>query len=401
MFQRPLKRGKKSKKKKFATPSLLTDEQDMELQSLLKDLPEKDPPEIAAAVSDPLVAEALIEKLPLDDARTVAVVQQLRANFSQKKVQKAVKKIVFKLKAKGISVPAADTADNAPILTRPAQKETAVARLGPVDGYGDRGVFVALPQAYKGFEVGMGVVSNERGIEYFVAGGFSKKKTFEALDLFGGNFESMIDVSLGHAAGVLEEAYNMSREVSAEAVSEYLNLRPQLIEKVELPTSPPIYDELQEAGIDELVISGSQMERLFDHPLMRFWLMDQEEIEPLMEELEAVEHSPIVLSEAQETDRIRKMKDEWLTRHYPEWRRKALKNRLEEMAYFFLRKEEKDYTPLAVAAARSLETNSRLLQSDSVPHFMLQRSLEAYASVRDEGDSDESSNNSSSGLILP
>jgi hypothetical protein len=395
-----MKRGKKSKKKKPAAASVLTEEQDRHLRSLLKDLPEKDPAEIVASISDPRVAEALIEKLPLEDPQAVALIQALRANFSQKKVQKAIKTVVFKLKSKGVSVPAAETADKAPILTRPAQKETAVARLGPVDGHGNRGVFLALPHAYKGFEVGTGVVNNESGIGYFVAGGYSKKKMHEVLDLFAGHFEKLIDVSLGHAASVLEEAYNVSRDAPAEAVSEYLTLRPQLIEKIELPSSPPIYDQLKESEIADPLTSGSQMEKLFDHPLMRFWFMDREEIEPLGKEMAAVEDSPIVLSEAQETDRKQAMQKEWLTRQYPEWRRKALKNRLEEMAYFFLKTEEKDYALLAAAAARSLEAKSRLVQTDSVLHFMLERSLVAYSNVREEGNSDEIADNSPD-LILP
>lgn len=367
---------KQKKKKPPRQHSRTSPEEDALVEALLADYKDLPPEQTAERAAKPSVAAALIERLPLEAPETPPLLVALSRAFPEKNVQKAIRRTLFKLKQRGGDLPDIPTNASAAPVSRPAGQEEPLSYVGPVDGSGSRPVFVALPQAPKGFFVGIGIVGDEEGIIHFHAGPYSKKRMKELesqiMEETGG--AAMIPTSLSHAAAVLEQGYQRSKEKAARVPPDYLSLRPLLQEKAPPLERAAVYDLMTEDEIPAGPLTSSQTEKLFDHELMQSWVVDPDRAKPLIEEMMRVQESPIFLTEAQKLDRIRDLQEKWIEENYPPPQRLRLRQRLEEMAFIFYKREERDYSVLALKAAQSLHEDASL-KTDEILLYLLQRSL--------------------------
>ena len=371
-------RGKKPKKKKPSASLQLTPEEEALVHAQLTHFKAFTPIAIAEKIQKPVVAEALVESLPSDDPAVVAVLKSLYQKFEQKDVRKAIKKATFKLRQKGISV--ADFEEDGRGILSPkgfAEEGDAKAYLGSIDTNGSRAVFLAVPRIPKGFDVGIGVISDELGMIQFHYGIYSKKRMKDLKTRFREEIgiSAMVEVSLSHVATVLEKAYGVNRDASGKTPPDYLSLRPWILENVELLERPVIYEHLNEPEGPEDLITDSQIDKLFGHELMAGWFIEPEGLKSLAEQILQVENSPILLSETQKGARIDSLKDDFLKEHYPASRREILRNRLEEMAYVFFKRDEAEYARLSLAGSLTLKEPDRFLQTNPILSFLLERSL--------------------------
>ena len=397
-------RGKKPVKRKPPRVQALTPQEETALASLLHEFRHLPPQEIAVKISSPAVAEALVLRLPVDDPATIPLVQALRQAFSHKPVQKAIRKTIFKLRQKGLSVPDNGGAKNGTKISMRPEGEEPMAYLGSIDPEGNRALFLALPQVPKGFNVGIGLINDESGILDFQMGLYSKKrmKELETHFLAEDGPISMVEASLPHVATVLERAYNTSKEASVKIPSDYLTLRPWLLENVSLLDQAPIYDHIPKTTVSQETLTDSQIEKLFSHPLMTFWIISPEKIGPLLQEVLKAEDSPILLSETQKAERVNAIKEKAVKELYPESERDILRRRLEEMAYIFFKRDESEYAKLSLMAAESLEAKDLILRANPVLSFLLERSVELrLAAGQEAGTSPQGGEQKASRIILP
>lgn len=397
-----MSKKRKAKKRDPHDTPLLSAEEKAVLSSLLKDLTTINRNNIDEQIPSPRLAQALVEKLPPDNPENVDLILAIRDAFDQKAVQKAIKKTIFKFKQRGISVPDSEPQkDTRVVITKTTSVEPS-AYLGPIDRLGSRGIFLILPQIPKGVNLGMGIVNDEDGILQFLFGGYSKKRMREVKDLFFARFHHMVDVSLSHAATVLERSYSQNESASRESHHEYLQLRPWILENVTLLEQAAIYESIPLEGFSKEILTSSQIDKLFGHELMKSWIIDPDTINPLAEELAKVEESPIHISDGQKTNRINEIKEKGIKQLFPDSKRLILKNRLEEMALVFLKLDEEEYARLSLAGALTLDEKDSLLGANPLLLDMVERSLdyrEEWTSdiAESEGDKKESS----SRIILP
>jgi hypothetical protein len=379
-----MRRNKKPKKKKPDHPSLLKSEETL-VTSLLEDFKNADPAEIAARIPHSHLAGIFLERLPLDNEFPVPLLLALDEAFKDKKVHKLVKRILFRLKQKGVpideSFPQRASHDTILIQT---QKEEPAAYIGPIAGtIGSRAVLIVLQSAVKGYQAGIGLVSEAEGILQFLYGPFSKKRLKEIKGSLSQEAGPLVETSLSHAATILEIAYRRHMEVHSDAPSQYPELRPRLLENVTLLDRPIIYDFVSEIPGDG-TLSDSQLGKLFAHNLMESWLIDFEDLKPFMEDILKVEGSPIVLSDAQKADQIRQVKDKSIEELFPGPKRALLKHNLEEMAYFFSKLDQGEYSRVALTAARNLDEEDTILRKNMVIEFLLERSMQYYMDLAGE-----------------
>ena len=379
-----MRRNKKPKKKKPDHPSMLKSEETLVI-SLLEDFKNADPAEIAARIPHSHLAGIFLERLPLDNEFPVPLLLALDEAFKDKKVHKLVKRILFKLKQKGVPIDESfpQRASHNTILTR-TQKEEPAAYIGPIAGtIGSRAVLIVLQSAVKGYQAGIGLVSEAEGILQFLYGPFSKKRLKEIKGSLSQEAGPLVETSLSHAATILEIAYRRHMEVHSDAPSQYPDLRPRLLESVTILDRPIIYDFVSEIPGDG-TLSDSQLGKLFAHNLMESWLIDFEDLKPFMEDILKVEGSPIVLSDAQKADQIRQVKDKSIEELFPGPRRALLKHNLEEMAYFFSKLDQDEYSRVALTAARNLDEEDTILRKNMVIEFLLERSMQYYMDLAGE-----------------
>jgi hypothetical protein len=365
-------------KKRTDHPSLLKSEETL-VTSLLEDFKNVAPAEIAARIPHSHLAGIFLERLPLDNEFPVPLLIALDEAFNDKKVHKLVKRILFRLKQKGIPVDESfpQRASHDAILTR-TQKEDPVAHIGPIAGtIGSRAVLIVLQSAVKGYQAGIGLVSETEGILQFLYGPFSKKRLKEIKGSLSQEAGPLVETSLSHAATILEIAYRRHMELHSDAPSQYPELRPRLLENATILDRPIIYDFVPEIPGDG-TLTDSQLGKLFAHNLMGSWLIDFEDLKPFMEDILKVEGSLIVLSDTQKADQVRQIKEKSIEGLFPGPRRALLKHNLEEMAYFFYKLDQDEYSRMALTAARNLDEEDTILRKNMVIEFLLERSMQYY-----------------------
>jgi len=157
--------GKKKRPKKRKSQDLLklSPEEEIALNSLLENLKDINLSTIDQQIPSPQLARALLERLSVDDPGSADIILAIKDAFDEKIVQKTIKKTFFRFKQKLITFPYLELPKETPFLIKKTDKDEPVAYLGPYDGFGNRGIFIILPQIPKGIDVGMGILNDEEG----------------------------------------------------------------------------------------------------------------------------------------------------------------------------------------------------------------------------------------------
>jgi len=394
---------KRKPKRKSVSPVLLNQEQEALITTLLQEVGSTDPAEILAKIPDSRCAQVLIDRLPLNDESPIPVLLALRSGFKDKGVVKAIKRALFKLKRRDVSTEEFHTEEgDSSTLLKPTPKEPPRCYVGAVDGAGRRVVVIIVHRGGKGLDTGLGVISDERGIQEFSYRNLSKRNVKEMKENFSREAGPLVETSLSHAATILEESYQRHLALKSDVPADYLELRPWLLENAPLLARPVVYDCIPKTSISDAILTDSQLMELFDHELMAFWLIEIEALRPFMEDMFKVEESPIVLTEAQKSDRIREIKEKCMGEIFSPERREMLKRRLEEMGYIFFKLGEEETAGVALAAAHAAVQESTILKANPVIETLLERSLAFYTKAMEERDPEQSQERvESSPIILP
>jgi hypothetical protein len=399
-----MQKRKKVKKRNPTKSARLNAEEISLVKTLLQETLHADPQTLLEKIPNSSVAQAVLENMPTDNENVIPLLEGFNRTFEQKNVQKAVKRAFYKLKQKGIAVPDSRVKSPEPLRMRPAQSEQPTAYLGPIDPTGSRPVLFSIADPPKGLDVGVGVVNDEKGILDFHAGTYSKKRMRELLKIVleGKGAGGMVETTISHAITVVEAAYALGKEESSEASAAYLSIRPRVLDAVSLLKRPAIYGYVSESEFSAESLTESAVQKLLEHEILASWFIDPSKIEPLIEELLKVRESPILVSEAQRSERIRELKNEWIEKLYPQAERIVLSRRFEEMAYIFYKRDELDFTRLSLVAAKALFECS-LLQTQPVLHYLLERTLSFCLETdgQEKGGPDTTTTQSSTSIIVP
>jgi len=393
---------KKPKKKKPHPSSLLPQEQQTQLTALLENFKNLTHANVNEQIASPELAQVFVEGLPTKDPEVIPVLLAVRKAFPQKNVQKAIKKTIFKLKQKGITHPDLEPEKGLPVLARSSEVANPSAFLGPIDGSGSRGILLMLPQIPTGVDVGMGAVSDELGFIQFFVGRYSKKQLKEIKEIFFSSFDNAVETPVSHAATLLERAYGKSQEGLNESSRGYLQLRPWILENVSLLEQSAIYDLMPLDSLSEGGLTSSQIEKLLAHELMKTWILDPDKIKPLVEDIQKVKESRILVSDAQKTEQITEAKRKTTGEIFSEDKRLLMRWRLEEMAYFFFKLEEEEMARLSLTAAQSLEEKDSPLLVNPFLEAIMERSLAFHIQAAEKApESKDTAGDASSKIIIP
>lgn len=392
--------SKKHPKKSPSAPSLSPNDR-VRIDSLLEGLSGLDPSKLGDQLERPGLAAAFVEKLPLDFPEAVTLLAAVREKFPQKEVQKAVRKVLFRLKQRGVDVPERQREEPSPFVAARPERSQAGAYINPPDGLGNRAVVVEIPRFPAGVDLGMGVASDEKGLLEFVFGRYSKKKAKEMRELFFQSVSELQETSIEHAATVLESAYQKSKSGTNRSVSDYLELRPWLLENAALIKAPIIYDLIPPGSLSDLMLPESQIHQLLSHRWTKTWIIHPDEIKPLIDEILNVQQSPILVSAEQKAARVEDLKQGFLLRTYTNEKRAALMSRLEEIAYLFHKSGEEEFAVMALKAALSMREKDSTFKTNSFLRHMLEHSLKYYLGQLEENRTETAKEEHSPRLILP
>jgi len=369
--------------------------------SLLKNLEEVGAEEVVAGLDDARQAEALVETLSLDHPAAMEVLKALSAKFAEKPVQKAIRKVLYRLKKKGVPVEGFyQGKQDVPAVFRMPERGESSANIGPVLADGYRAVVMNLHRGMKGVQVCVGLVSDEEGIQEFLCGDLNKKRTREIREHISEKAGPLVETSLSHAVTVLEAGYRTHLKRHPEVPPHYMEVRPWLLARVGLLDRPLIYHVMPEETISREPLTNSQMEKLFLHEWMTHWLIDFAQIRPMIQEIVKVQESPIVLSEVQKSERVREIKEKHAEKVFSQEKRAVWKNRFEETAYLFFKRGEEDLARLSLSAAHMMDEEDTRFTRNPLIQFLIDRTLSRYTEIMKETAQEESTIQETSSRIL-
>ncbi len=152
---------------------------------------------------------------------------------------------------------------------------------------------------------------------------------------------------------ILCEAFRETSEADRVKVGHFLERRAELLAApVPEEIVHPVYAELNVS--EELQPSPS----LLDHPLMEAFLPTRDEVSAFVAESEAIEHSPLILSRAQQLERFEQVVDKALVHLLEGPRASRARRYLEDAAYYMARIGQTEYARSAAAAALLLRQNA-------------------------------------------
>ena len=375
---------KKPKKKKASLQNSLTTEQKELLDSIIADSGTLGKDDLNKKIPDTETALALLERLSVEDEKSIRLAAIIKDSFRDKSIQKKIKKIAYQLRQKGIEVPWTDERSDSPALVFINEKEAPGAWLGPIGLSGDRAILVMVPQAHHGVDLGVGVVNSFNGLIYFLFDRYSKKRSREVKGFFMEQTGDSIEMPIEHAAAILEDAYDKTDNKTEDNVRGYLEFRPWLKSEIVPADKPLVYDfiDREEAGWDKL--TEASLSKLFEDEYMGSWIMESDDIEPVFEEITNVDNSPIILTEDQQKNRVNEIKEKAISTIFSDEKRLVLKSMLEEMAFFYHVLKNEELAMVCLAAAIEMpEGTSRFLT------FLFDRSLEYYSTDDDREWDDE------------
>jgi hypothetical protein len=372
---------RKPKKKRPYSVSFLSQEQETQLKAFLENPRAIDLENLNEQISSPEIAQALVERLSPNEPDVIKILLAFKEAFPQRIVQKAIKKTVFRFRQKGLFHPELEPAKETQILVKRVERSEPSVYLGPIDGTGSRGAFLVLSYPPKGVDVGMGVANDEKGITQFLYGRYSRKRMKELREVFFSNFNHAVETSLPHGATILEKAYQGSGQTLGQHAGDYLKLRPWIMKNVSLLEKAAIFDFISPDSISEDVLTTSQIDRLLGHELMKTWIISPEKMRAVMEDIQKVRESRILVSEAQKGEQISEVKKKAIHEIYSEEQCLRIKGRLEEMGYVFFKLDEGEMACLCLAAARSVATEGPSYRINPFFAAMMEHSLAFYERV--------------------
>ncbi len=344
-----------------------------EIQSLIEkvksDLKEERPEgEIVQALlpvikNRPEIAGQMIDGLAnISHLQIARVLHRLLEISGDKKIRKVIKRSLYRLKSKGITVEEVLTEKEGPIF-RALKAEPPRGFGGPFDFLGQRFLMLIVPHIGRGLTVMQGIVSDTEGLIDFSGGEMARKRFrvfFEEVQK-GGPFP-LVEMESSYVGFLFVEAYRLIFERGKSPPQDYLRLKGEIESIKKEDGRPLIYSHIREDEIeaDDLILRrGSD---LLKADFFNTWKIGEEEIRPYADEVWEAEESKLVLNQAQKEVRFQEIYQRALSDLFPEERRSLYRGRMEEMAYYLFKSGKEEEAKVSLAVAIDLKKPPNLIQ---------------------------------------
>ncbi|HMC83019.1 MAG TPA: hypothetical protein VKL61_07280 [Candidatus Polarisedimenticolia bacterium] len=310
-------------------------------------------------------------------AEALAVLEEAARD---KEVKREIRRSIFRLEQKGVTVPRRAPDSGASILLT---READHAYLSPVDGCGDQVIWYVKSETSGDYFILSGVVNDRRGLLESDAGRVARPAFREILERTGSRFSlRLLPADPAYCDLLLHEAYRRSASKRLPGVSRFPSLRSEIShrvpEKVPCPVHGTLGDERVAAEPEHLDGSG----RLLDEPELKGWLLDPEWLAPHLEAMREVADSPLVLNKYQAEERLLRVLDAAGAVIFAGEARGAYHRRLEAMAYYFLLAGREEAARRALAVSLVLGSETSAPDPVTVP-FVVEITRRSFAVARE------------------
>ncbi|MGB9700313.1 MAG: hypothetical protein ACPL5I_13120 [Thermodesulfobacteriota bacterium] len=359
------------------------EQEDFFLELIAKELPEL--PQLFKSIwgKDANIDLAVTNSLgSWSSPQAVELLQDFAPKVQDKKLIKAMRRSLFRLKSKGWQV--AEITDQEPAIFSPPKLEPAQGYVSAYDSEGARLVLIAQPQIPKGTLIFQIFMRDEEGILNFFVQDFTKKSSAEYLAAFKENITSLVEVDPNYALGLIMESVEAGQKKGKNPPADFNQWLPYLGSPPALPLKPIVYQFL---SIEEVTNRSDLLDRsplLFEMPLFDGWFLKKEELQKYYDLYKEASTSRLVLSQQQKESRLQDIYALAAQELFSPDRRFLYRRRLEEMAYILFKQGKEYEARICLASALFLEKESGLLSPHTFLCALVQRSLERQLALEKE-----------------
>jgi hypothetical protein len=301
---------------------------------------------------DPEIDRQMVESLTMiPHVKVAGLLQRMLDVSKEKKVRKMIKRSLYRLRSKGITIEEVSL-DKGRSILRPLEAEPPKGFGGGFDFLGQRFLLLVIPHTGRGWTVMQGVISDTEGFIDF-SGEEMTRKGFKAFfeEIQGKSPFPFVEMDPPYVGFLFDQAYPLTLEKRGSPPQDYLRLKGE-IERIKKEYERSlVYSYLQ---ADEMVADDRFLRRggdLLKVDLFQGWRIEQDQIQRYADEVWEAEESKIVLNQTQKEARFQGIYQKALSELFAGERRQLYRRRLEEMAYvlFKLGREEEARISLAVA----------------------------------------------------
>ena len=298
----------------------------------------------------------------LPHVKVAVLLQRMLQVSDKKKVQKIIRRTLYRLKNKGIGIEEVSPKKGESIL-RPLQAEPPKGFGGGFDFMGHRFLLLVIPHTGRGWRVMQGVTSDTKGLIEF-SGEEMTRKGFKAFfeEIQGKSSFPLVEMEPSYVGFLFAQAYQLTLEKKGTLPQDFLSLKSE-IEGIKKEYDKPLiylYLQAEELAEDDRVLRRSG--DLLKADLFQSWRIEEELIRPYADEVWEAEESKIVLNQAQKEVRFQAIYQKALSELFSGEKRILYKRRLEEMAYLLFKLGKEEEARVSLAAALDLGKPLNLIQ---------------------------------------
>jgi hypothetical protein len=297
---------------------------------------------------------ALLGNYPTPEVEQVLVTWEAKA--TDKELRHEIRRSLYKLSQKGIATKRAKQAPP-PSIFAPIEPE---AYLSPIDGRGDRLLWLVKAKAGGGLHYLSAVVNEPEGLRYFDAAEINRKKLRQMRQDFSTRMQMvMVEAPWRYCDFVMYEGYERAKAKGEKEVDAYLAFRTHVLSTPAQPSAVPFPTSLDTAVIaaDDILLQNSA--QLLQEPELQLWLLDHERAHHYTDQISQVQESPLILNRLQQQDRFQTVIDNAINEVFADEQGAAYARRLEETAFYLVATDRVEAAKHALAVSLALKRSTQ------------------------------------------
>jgi hypothetical protein len=305
---------------------------------------------------DPQTDGRIVELLAsISHVKIAKLLHRMLGVSNEKKVRKIIKRLLYRLKGKGIVVEGILPEKGKPIL-HPLQAEPSKGFGSGIDSLGQRLLLLVIPHVGRGWTVMEGVVSDTQGLVDFLGEEMTRKgfRTFFEEIQKQGPFP-WVEMEPSYVGFLFIQAHQLPLQKGRPSPQGYLSFKKE-IENIKKEYERPLIHSYLRA--DEIIGDDSRLRRagdLLKNDIFSGWRIEEDQIRPYADAVWEAEESKIVLTPIQKEARFQEIYQKALSELFSGERRFLYQRRLEEMAYYLYKLEKEEEAKISLSAAMDLE----------------------------------------------
>jgi hypothetical protein len=326
-------------------------------------------PDPREVIKLPAIFQTALIKLAEREGQTEIVVDLL-AISKDKEVKKEARRILHKLRSRGISIDIPKETGPSVLERKVFEEPELPCYLSPPDGAGNRTLILAR-YTHGGVEVFHIEMNDKNGLVQFKGGKLGRHQYREAIHgmLEESPGRMILEISFSEARYHLARAVQLSREQKRPLPDGYLEASATLGELKETDAAPDpvvLFPAEASVGQDALVKAGAE---LIDLPEFADWFPEEVVLQKLQTQLSEVATSQVAINEQQKIEQVQRVIDNAPAAVLEgEKERITYQRRLLEMAVCFQRKERAEQAKQIAAVAWQLTQEG--FQPNESPFFI-------------------------------